>query len=160
MLKIDPGLPYYPEFEEDEARLADFDAVNRRLYLDFQYLTLPTILRNFDRCSMAHGVEIRAPFMDWRVVCGAFAMGAENKIRDGYSKFIIREALADITPDQIRYRPTKLGFVSPRRRHEQSGMRRRPNPEPEPSTSYQNSPWKPAVNPADITRPMQTSWPP
>ena len=29
---------------------------------------LPTILRNFDRVSMAHGIEVRMPFMDWRLV--------------------------------------------------------------------------------------------
>src|SRR5665213_3005352 len=36
------------------------------LYRDFHATLLPAILRNFDRCSMAHGIEVRMPLMDWR----------------------------------------------------------------------------------------------
>ena len=41
----------------------NFDRVSQRLYTDFHQGYLPTILRNFDRLSMANGVEIRAPFL-------------------------------------------------------------------------------------------------
>lgn len=89
------------------------DSINSILYRDFHQRTLPTILRNFDRCSMAHGVEIRAPFLDWRLVCYAFSLPPSVKIKDGYTKWILREAMKGILPESIRTRQSKIGFASP-----------------------------------------------
>jgi asparagine synthetase B (glutamine-hydrolysing) len=46
--------------------------MNNNLYNDFHVGVLPAILRNFDRCSMAHGVEILTPFLDYPLVCFLF----------------------------------------------------------------------------------------
>lgn len=89
------------------------DFLNQRLYIDFHYKTLPTILRNFDRVSMAHGIEIRAPFLDFRLVTLAFCLPSKFKIANGYTKWILREAVKGLVPDQIRLRKTKVGFASP-----------------------------------------------
>ena len=40
---------------------------------------LPTILRNFDRVSMAHGIEVRMPFMDWRLVTYTMALPEDEQ---------------------------------------------------------------------------------
>ena len=90
-----------------------FDSLNRQLYIDFHQTMLPTILRNFDRLSMAHGVEIRAPFMDWRLVCFLFSLPSHSKISMGFTKIILREAMRNILPESIRVRTDKVGFMSP-----------------------------------------------
>jgi asparagine synthase (glutamine-hydrolysing) len=67
-------------------------------------------LRDFDRLSMAHGVEVRSPFMDWRLACFAFSLPSTAKIGSGFTKRILRDALKGILPELIRTRTRKLGF--------------------------------------------------
>lgn len=81
---------------------------------DSTYLTiLPTLLRNYDRYSMINGVEIRMPFLDYRLLQFAFSIPYSSKIRNGYGKAIIRDALKDIMPRKITERKSKIGFNSP-----------------------------------------------
>jgi asparagine synthase (glutamine-hydrolysing) len=87
--------------------------INTTLYKDFHTDLLPTILRNYDRCSMAHGIEVRMPFMDYRLVTYCFALDAAAKIHNGYTKRILRDAMVDIVPDAIRLRRQKIGFNVP-----------------------------------------------
>jgi asparagine synthase (glutamine-hydrolysing) len=74
---------------------------------------LPTILRNFDRLSMAHGVEVRMPFMDWRLVTFTMALPEASKWGDGYTKLIARQAMKGQMPESIRMGRRKVGFNSP-----------------------------------------------
>jgi asparagine synthase (glutamine-hydrolysing) len=87
--------------------------LNRSLYRSFHATVLPAILRNFDRMSMAHGVEVRMPFMDWRLVTFAFSLPAESKIGGGFTKRVLRHALRDVLPPAIRDRKDKIGFNAP-----------------------------------------------
>ncbi|MEO1590173.1 MAG: asparagine synthase (glutamine-hydrolyzing) [Cyanobacteria bacterium J06632_22] len=87
--------------------------LNQQLYLSTHTTVLPTLLRNYDRYSMANGVEIRMPFMDYRVVSFAFSIPWWAKIRPPYSKAIIRDATAPFMPSTIAYRKSKVGFTSP-----------------------------------------------
>jgi asparagine synthase (glutamine-hydrolysing) len=87
--------------------------VNQRLYNDFHYSLLPAILRNYDRCSMAHGIEVRMPFMDWRLVTFCFGLPPLSKAGDGFTKRVLRAAMRGIVPDSILDRRTKIGFNSP-----------------------------------------------
>lgn len=87
--------------------------MNRRLYRMFHGTVLPTILRNFDRLSMAHGVEVRMPFMDWRLVTYAMALPDASKSAEGYSKLVARRAMAGRMPESIRMGTRKVGFNSP-----------------------------------------------
>lgn len=89
------------------------DALNRVLYASTHENVLPTLLRNYDRYSMANGVEIRMPFMDHRIVAFAFALPWQSKLRGGYSKAIIRDAVAPYMPHEVAYRKSKIGFNSP-----------------------------------------------
>ena len=102
-----------PAFEADEPRLQDRDFLFRSLYTDFHFIQLPSVLRNFDRLSMAHGVEVRSPFMDWRLVCFLFSLPSTSKIGDGFTKRILRDAMKGILPEPVRTRTQKLGFISP-----------------------------------------------
>jgi asparagine synthase (glutamine-hydrolysing) len=87
--------------------------LNGALYRDFHSTHLPTILRNFDGCAMANGVEVRSPFLDWELVTYAFALPGEAKTDGTFTKRILRDALQGIMPDVIRTRTSKLGFESP-----------------------------------------------
>lgn len=90
-----------------------FDAMGRYLYGVFHETILPTLLRNYDRYSMASGVEIRMPLMDHRLVTYAFSLPSASKLRGGLTKRILRDAAAPYMPHEIAYRPGKIGFNSP-----------------------------------------------
>lgn len=94
-------------------RYKQLDHLTRQLYIHTHENILPTILRNYDRYSMANGVEIRMPFMDHRLVSFAFSLPWTSKIRKGFSKAIIRDAVADLMPKEVAYRKSKIGFNSP-----------------------------------------------
>jgi asparagine synthase (glutamine-hydrolysing) len=98
--------------ENDELPSA-WGALNRRLYRMFHSTTLPTILRNFDRLSMAHGIEVRMPFMDWRLVTYTMALPETSKSADGMTKVVARQAMANLMPESIRTARRKVGFNSP-----------------------------------------------
>lgn len=87
--------------------------LNRRLYRMFHSTVLPTILRNFDRLSMAHGIEVRMPFMDWRLVTYTMALPEESKSSGQLTKVIARQAMAGAMPESIRMGRRKVGFNSP-----------------------------------------------
>lgn len=112
-IRLEPEKVRFPDFEKDQAMMSQFGLLNRALYFDFHFTVLPTILRNFDRCSMSHGVEIRSPFMDWRIVCLSFSLPEESKLCNGFTKRILREAMKDILPELIRTRTSKIAFASP-----------------------------------------------
>lgn len=89
------------------------DNLNKMLFVSTHETILPTLLRNYDRDSMAAGVEIRMPFLDYRIVEFAFSIGWRSKLHGGFSKSIVRDAGASFMPEEIAYRRTKLGFNAP-----------------------------------------------
>jgi asparagine synthase (glutamine-hydrolysing) len=62
---------------------------------------------------MMNGVEIRMPFLDYRIVEFAFSIPYSSKIKNGFGKAIVRDALADLMPKSIVYRKDKIGFNAP-----------------------------------------------
>jgi asparagine synthase (glutamine-hydrolysing) len=84
-----------------------------RIFNDFHHRILPRILKNFDLMSMAHGVEVRMPFMDYRLVNYSFSLPPESKINAGWTKLVLREAMKGLLPEDIRLRKLKIGFNSP-----------------------------------------------
>lgn len=89
------------------------EKLNERLFLDTHINVLPAILRNYDRAAMAHGVEVRMPLLDWRLVTFAFALPASSRIGGGYTKRILRDAVKGLIPESIRLRRQKIGFNAP-----------------------------------------------
>jgi len=80
------------------------------LQRDMQFCSLPALLRYEDRNSMAHSIESRVPFLDYRLVDFAFMLPDKWKIRDVTTKYILRQAMKGILPDTIRNRKDKIGF--------------------------------------------------
>jgi asparagine synthase (glutamine-hydrolysing) len=102
-----------PLVGDDDALPRDWGSLNRRLYRMFHGTVLPTLLRNYDRTSMAHGIEVRMPFMDWRLVTYAMALPEACKSSGGYTKVIARRAMANQMPESMRMGRRKVGFNSP-----------------------------------------------
>jgi asparagine synthase (glutamine-hydrolysing) len=74
---------------------------------------LRAILHNVDRVSMAHSVEVRNPFLDYRLIEFCLALPASLKIQNGRQKHLLRQAMVDILPSKIKERTDKMGFSSP-----------------------------------------------
>ncbi len=83
------------------------------LWNQFFTQPLPFLLHQYDRCSMASGVECRMPFMDYRVVEYLFSLPMPSRIGGGYTKRVLREAVKGILPEQTRLKREKLGFNAP-----------------------------------------------
>ncbi len=82
------------------------------LKMDLLEFTLPTYLRSDDRDGMAFGLETRHPFLDYRLVNFCFSTSNDLKIKDGWQKWILREAMP-VMPEAIRYRKDKKGYTTP-----------------------------------------------
>jgi asparagine synthase (glutamine-hydrolysing) len=64
---------------------------------------------------MAFSLEARVPLLDHRLVEYGVSLPDYLKLRNGWSKFAIREATRGLMPDSVRLRKTKLGFAAPDR---------------------------------------------
>tara|TARA_R110002126_G_scaffold187410_2_gene336083 strand:+ start:2198 stop:4009 length:1812 start_codon:yes stop_codon:yes gene_type:complete len=84
--------------------------VRDRQIADILQFSLPTLLRYEDRNSMAHSIETRLPFMDYRVVELACALPIREKLNKGYGKWILRKILDKQVPAQICKARYKRGF--------------------------------------------------
>jgi hypothetical protein len=71
---------------------------------------LPMYLRIEDRCSMAHSVEARLPFTDYRLVELAMRMPRALKFARGLNKVGLRRAATGRVPGSVISRTSKLGF--------------------------------------------------
>ena len=71
---------------------------------------LPLYLRIEDRNSMAHSVEARLPFLDYRLVSFLFSLSDDWKVRGPWNKFVLREAMRERIPESVRSRVDKMGF--------------------------------------------------
>jgi asparagine synthase (glutamine-hydrolysing) len=74
---------------------------------------LVNLLHYGDAISMAHSLESRLPFMDYRLVEFAFSLPYEFKVNKGKGKYIHRMAMQGIVPDYILNNEFKFGFESP-----------------------------------------------
>lgn len=71
------------------------------------------ILHYEDQSSMSQGVEIRSPFVDYRLMELAFGLPADFKFSGGHTKRLLREAFGQRVPTQIIRSRRKLGFATP-----------------------------------------------
>lgn len=84
----------------------------KQLFVD----PLPRYLRWEDRNSMAHSVEARVPFLDYRLVEFVHSLPLEYLDAPNISKRILVEALKGILPEKVRNRKDKKGFITPEQR--------------------------------------------
>jgi len=87
--------------------------VNGKSYSQLTSTNLPMLLHYEDRNSMAHSIESRVPFLDYKLVEFAFGLPTDYKIYEGATKRVMRAGMSGIIPDNIRDRHDKIGFATP-----------------------------------------------
>lgn len=97
---------------------------DRFMYTSLLIGGLPFGLRVTDTNSMHHGVNIKLPFLDHNYVEFCFNLPPELKINRGFGKYIMREAMEDMVPNQVRYRDSKRGLEIPERKWFDGGFKK------------------------------------
>jgi asparagine synthase (glutamine-hydrolysing) len=68
-----------------------------------------------DRNSMAHGREVRLPFLSHELVSFLFTLPLDYKLKDGYTKWILRKSMTPKLPVEIAWRKDKIGYEPPQK---------------------------------------------
>ncbi|WP_035383199.1 asparagine synthase (glutamine-hydrolyzing) [Ferriphaselus sp. R-1] len=89
------------------------DRVRQRLLADHAQNILPGLLHYGDAISMAHGIEARHPFMDYRLVEWMFRLPKRLRFDQGETKSVLREYLRKHGQIAIGNRPDKKGYPTP-----------------------------------------------
>jgi asparagine synthase (glutamine-hydrolysing) len=89
-----------------------WDNLSRMLYVDTKSWLPNDLLIKADRMTMARSIELRVPFLDYRLVEFAARVPSRLKIRGSETKHILKRAMEQVLPHDIIYR-SKLGFPTP-----------------------------------------------
>ena len=87
--------------------------LNNALWQELRGAGLPEVLHAEDAMTMAFSIESRLPFLDHRLVEFCFRLPYHEKIRDGWTKSLLRRSTQGVLPEEIRWRRRKLGFPGP-----------------------------------------------
>ena len=103
------------EYESEELRIISesYNDISILQKNEIESSQLPHLLKYEDRNSMANSIESRLPFLDYKLVELSLNTNNSLKIKDGWTKFILRKAAETILPKEIVWRKTKLGFNAP-----------------------------------------------
>ena len=96
--KLSKSPNYHEPFDE---------TLLNRQYRDLFHTKIPRALRFNDRISMMHSVELREPFLDYRLVENVFALEKEKKIKNGIQKWLFRDLSKDTISDSILWAPKR-----------------------------------------------------
>ncbi len=109
-LLVDPGDPLCPGFAEcpDNA----LSSTEQAMLHDTRHYLCDDVLAKVDRASMAYGLEIRAPLLDYRVIEAAWRAPESLKLQNGVGKLALRQMLSKRLPAALYERP-KQGFGVP-----------------------------------------------
>ncbi|HZZ83171.1 MAG TPA: asparagine synthase (glutamine-hydrolyzing) [Anaeromyxobacteraceae bacterium] len=105
-------LPVHPAIESGYPDAPDSDPVGRLCLVDQQFWLPTTYLEKSDKGAMAHGLEIRVPFLDNEVVAFANSLPDRQRIRGGSRKWILKEAFRERLPAEV-FQRFKRGFGVP-----------------------------------------------
>ncbi len=114
-----PKLPISESFLKDSKSELQYSWSGECYFLpeylkqEIQKSRLPLLLHFEDRSSMAHSVESRVPFLDYRLVEFAVNLPSSQKFKGALTKNILREAMKKYLPDEIYNRRDKIGFSTP-----------------------------------------------
>lgn len=120
--KYYPGKKYFSQFLKSDFIASShirnpqryFNNVNEQLISDVYDTRLKTFLKCEDRCGMWHSVESRTPFSDdIDLINLLFSFNGNKKIKEGVSKYLLRESVKEQLPTEIYHRYDKKGFETP-----------------------------------------------
>lgn len=92
---------------------SEIGALRFDLALNLLRTSLPSNLFSGDRNSMAHGIECRYPFLDYELVEFASRLPDAAFLEKAWGKSLLRKAMSDRLPNDIAWRPDKVGFAAP-----------------------------------------------
>ena len=91
---------------------ADSDSLSQMLFFDTRTWLIDDLLIKADRMSMAASLELRVPFLDYRLVEFAASLPSKYKINKNNGKYLLKKMMKNILPESIIYRK-KMGFPTP-----------------------------------------------
>jgi asparagine synthase (glutamine-hydrolysing) len=94
-----------------ELRKVGGSRLKQYLYHLMSSTTLPGMLHNLDRMSMASSIEARVPFLDHRLVEFTYSLQDEDLLSMGQTKYILRASLEGFLPKAIANRVDKQGLI-------------------------------------------------
>lgn len=106
-IHVEPSNPVYPR------EFSKVSSLRKLLWWNTTRQGLVELLRYADRNSMAHSREVRLPFLDHNLVEFVFKLPDRFLIRNGWTKWILREAFREYVPQEITWRADKLGYMPP-----------------------------------------------
>ena len=110
--------PAYKEYSSEQLFFEHYrkenaqDPFDKMLYHDFKTY-LPALLHVEDRTSMSVSLESRVPLLDYRIAELAAKIPLSIKVKNGDPKYILKQAVRGIVPDEITDRKDKKGFPTP-----------------------------------------------
>jgi asparagine synthase (glutamine-hydrolysing) len=102
---VDLVAPYY-------SKVAQKDFLSKMLYLDTKVWLPDDLLIKADKMSMATSVELRVPFLDYKMVEFAASVPSKYKVNGWTTKYLLKKSVEDLLPRQIIHR-RKRGFPVP-----------------------------------------------
>lgn len=93
-------------------KIWDVSTIRDRQKKDIDHYSVPNLNRYEDRNSMAHSIETRTPFLDHRLVNFCLSLGEQYKIKNGWTKYILRKSITEL-PKEISWRRDKRNFLIP-----------------------------------------------
>ncbi len=111
--KTDVRTPLLQNLDSKIEKLNTLVSVHERQIMDLVKYSVPVLTHYEDRMSMAFSREIRLPFLDHRLVELALSLPNSMKMKDGWTKWVMRKAFVDKLPDDIVWRKDKKGFTTP-----------------------------------------------
>lgn len=100
---------YYSLFKPPVSKLNDI------LYFNTKQQGLGELLHYADRNSMAHGRELRLPFLSHQLVEFIFSLPSTLKMHEGFTKYILRKTMNGVLPNEIVWRKDKVGYEPPQK---------------------------------------------
>ena len=111
--KTDIVLPQIISTRQQYMSLVQHDGtINDDLLADVSMVLPYDMLVKVDRMSMRNSLEVRVPFLDYRIVNFAFSLPVSSKINAMYKKRIVQDAFRNYLPKELYNRPKK-GFEVP-----------------------------------------------
>jgi len=96
--------------------------LNDILYFNTFTMGMQELLRFADRNSMAHGVEVRLPYLNHELVEFIFSLPAHFKIHQGWTKWLLRNSMSKTLPNEIAWRSDKVGYEPPQHQWMESNL--------------------------------------
>lgn len=103
---------YHDRKREITQHIPEQESLNDILLTDMKLVLPNDMLTKVDLMSMAHGLEVRVPFLDYRLVNFAFSLPDDFKINRSIRKRILQDTFREVLPPELYNRPKK-GFEVP-----------------------------------------------